>query len=363
MVACFRRFGVAEAQFIVERRIDRIERLLRSLGGRARLQQLLEAVRAEEGNPDLPYQSVYIAIQLENQKRDELGERTLIVTSREGESRGWVRLLEEGDFAKGSSAHDLAALVLEGNERVGDDIRAWLQRMDWRTFESTFLTKVLDALGFQDVQITQATRDGGVDARVTYRRGIVEARAIVSAKRWTAKTVPVDEVRMLRGLKGNEDTAIVVTTGQFSHEAQDEAKPGQNQRIVYLVDGDKLIDICKRNQIGVKRVQLPELLMLDPEVTRGAGTGDEEKYAPPSTREVGDDPGLHRLRDEMLGNSERGLSAEEVADLTGYKVNTVRVYLGDERRKMLGDKIRADKEARGRALRIVAARRELAGDD
>jgi hypothetical protein len=30
------------------------------------------------------------------------------------------------------------------------------------------LIKVLEALGFQDVQPTQATRDGGVDARVTY---------------------------------------------------------------------------------------------------------------------------------------------------------------------------------------------------
>ena len=30
--------------------------------------------------------------------------------------------------------------------------------------QSTFLTRVLDALGFQDVEITQATRDGGTDA-------------------------------------------------------------------------------------------------------------------------------------------------------------------------------------------------------
>jgi hypothetical protein len=198
---------------MAERRVDRIARLLRSLGGRTRLQQLLEAVREEERNPDLPYQSVYIAIQLENQKLDELGERTRFVTSREGESRGWVRLREKSDFASGTAAHDLETSIQERNERVGDDIRSWLQRMDWRTFESTFLTRVLEALGFQDVQITQATRDGGVDARVTYRRGIIEARAIVSAKRWTAKTVPVEEVRMLRGLQGDEDTAIVVTTG------------------------------------------------------------------------------------------------------------------------------------------------------
>ena len=350
---------------MAERRVDRIQRLLRALGGRTRLQPLLEAVRAEEGNPDLPYQSVYIAIQLENQRLDELGERTRFVTSREGESRGWVRLRDESDFAKGSAAHDLEASIQEKNERVGDDIRAWLQRMDWRTFESTFLTRVLEALGFQDVQITQATRDGGVDARVTYCRGIVEARAIISAKRWTTRTVPVDEVRMLRGLKGEEDTAIVVTTGRFSQEAQDEAKPGQNQRIVYLIDGETLTDICKRNQIGVKKVHLPELLILDPEVTRESGAGEaaeEEESEPLSATEPDDGSGLRRLRDEMLGDSERGLSPEEVADLSGYKLSTVRAYLCDERkRKVLGDGIRGDEQARVRALRIVSQRREVGG--
>jgi restriction endonuclease Mrr len=351
---------------MTERRVDRLERLLRSLGGRTRLQKLLETVREEECNQDLPYQSVYGAIQLENQRLNELGDRTRFVTSREGESRGWVRLREESDFAKGSPAHDLEAKIQETNERVDDDIRAWLQRMNWRTFESTFLTSILEALGFEAVQITQATRDGGVDARVTYRRGIVEARAIVSAKRWTTRTVPVDEVRMLRGLQGHEDTAIVVTTGRFSQESQEEAKPSQNQRAVYLIDGDKLVDVCKRNQIGVKKVLLPELLILDPEVTRESGDAEDEDLPDQlsdSEQSDGSNSYLRRLRDEMLGDSERGLSAEEVAELSGYKLSTVKVYLYDDRKKVLGDKIRADEQARARALRIVSQRRETGDGD
>jgi len=354
---------------MAEKRADRVERLLRSLGGRSRLQRLLEAVRVEEGNPDIPYQSVYIAIQQDNQRLYQLGERTRFVTSREGESRGWIRLNETSDFAEGSTAHDMEDSIREKNEHVDDDIRAWLQRMDWRTFESTFLTRVLDALGFQDVLITQATRDGGVDARVSYRRGIVEARAVVSAKRWTSKTVPVDEVRMMRGLKGEEDTAIVVTTGHFSQDAQDEAKPGQNQRIVYLIDGETLKDICKRNEIGVKRVKLPDLLILDPEVTRESGASEaeaeaeEEDFEPLVATESDDRSAVRRLRDEMLGDSERGLSAAEVAELSGYSLNTVRIYLCDERRKVIGSKIRADEQSRARALQIVSQRRGVGSLD
>lgn len=347
---------------MAERRVDRIERRLRALGGRARLQSLLEDIRREEEYPELPYQNLYTAIQLENQRLEELGERTRFMTSRDGEERGWVRLREASEFVLGSVASELEARVHEQNEAVGEEIRAWLQRIDWRTFESTFLTSVLEALGFQEVQITQATRDGGADARVTYRRGVVDARAIVSAKRWTTRTVPVDEVRMLRGVKGEEDTAIIVTTGRFSADAQNEAKPGQNQRIVYLIDGEKLIEICKRSRIGVKSVPLPELLILDPEVAREAPLrphsqaveGETEPDAP-----LGRD-GLttRRLRDEMLGDPERGLSVEEVAELSGYKINTVRVYLSDGRRKALGDAIRGDQETRSRALAIVSSRRQ-----
>jgi len=52
------------------------------------------------------------------------------------------------------------------------------------------------------------------------------------------------------------------------------------------------------------------------------------------------------------------LSVEDVAELSGYTVGTVRIYLyDDQKRKMIGDLIRADQKARNRALAIVASRR------
>jgi len=59
----------------------------------------------------------------------------------------------------------------------------------------------------------------------------------------------------------------------------------------------------------------------------------------------------------MLGDPERGLTAEEVAKLSGYSLATVRQYLSDDRRKKLGSAIRENEENRARALRIVAQRR------
>jgi hypothetical protein len=337
-----------------ERRVDRIMECLKKLGGRARLQQILEDIRRLEDNPDIPYQTIYLAIQLENDRLTRDGERPPFVTSREGEDRGWVKLQQPIAFNDGSEAGGLGAAVHAQNKRIGDQVLAWLLEMDWQTFESTFLTKVLEALGFQDVQITQPTRDGGKDACVTYKRGIVEARAIVSAKRWKG-SIGVEEVRMLRGVGGVEDTAIIVTTGRFTADARAEAKPGQNQRVVYLIDGEKLVEVCTRNQIGVKKVQLPELLVLDPEVASLESLGEDEDD---EDAEAESNCSVERLRNSMLGDSEKGLSVKEVSELSGYTEGTVRNYLSTGRLKALGDAIRGNDETRTRALAIISDKRK-----
>jgi predicted transcriptional regulator len=59
----------------------------------------------------------------------------------------------------------------------------------------------------------------------------------------------------------------------------------------------------------------------------------------------------------MLGDSKRGLSAEEVAELFGYALSTVRAYLSDDRRKLLGKKIRENEQVRALALQTVFQRR------
>ena len=177
----------------------------------------------------------------------------------------------------------------------------------------------------------------------------------------------MDEVQRLRGYWGVEDTAVIVTTGRFTADAENEAKkPWQNNRHVYLIDGETLVDIRKLHGIGVKKAKLTELLVLDPELTREPGSESAEESdfetvdVPP-----GDEPsGGRRLRDEMLGKPERGLSVEEVAQLSGFALSTVRNYLSDpKKRKALGDAIRSNAQNRARALQIVSERREPASGE
>ena len=333
-----------------ERRVDRIARILEDKdGGRARVKAILTELRRIEGNSSLSGSALYIAIRSENDRLVESGERRLFCTSKEGEEFGWVKLEGESEFVAGSEAEKIEQQILKANKNVDSAIRKRLENMDWREFESDFLTVVLEKLGFLDVEITQSTRDGGRDAIVKYKRGLVEASAIVSAKRWTTrKPVPVDEVRLLRGIKGDEDTAIIITTSGFTATAQEEARPSQNQRVVYLIDGDRLVDICKRFEIGVTRVKMPDILTIDDQESPGGGV------EPPKGKR-GDGVGpLRRFRDNMLDE----LAFQDIAELTGKKESTVKTYLSTpERRSQLAAQIRSKEALRARALDLVALKR------
>ncbi len=65
-----------------------------------------------------------------------------------------------------------------------------------------------------------------------------------------------------------------------------------------------------------------------------------------------------RLRDDMLGDAERGLSTKDLARITGYSEHTMRAYLHHpERRRQVLERIRNDPEVREKALAIVAEKR------
>lgn len=336
------------------RRADRVKEFLETQPGfRARVGDIAAYVAEREGREELSGPAISIVVRRENERLDGLGEPAVFRFYPESEEWGWValsaRATDEGD-------HGFANLIRRRNEEVKQELGKRLEQMDWRAFESTFLTQVLEALGFQEVEITQATRDGGVDARVTYQRGLVQAQAIVSAKHWKNR-VPVDEVRKVRGIKGSEDTAIIVTSGSFSGEAQREAEPGQNQRAVYLIDGKKIVDICRTHNIGIRKVSLPDLLTLDEEPFAAEANDPEPKRNRPTRRAARRQAGHgRRLRMEMLGDRYRGLSAEDIARLLGLGLATVRSYLSVPNRKQgLFERLRADH--RDEALAIVARKR------
>lgn len=244
-------------------RADRIEDILLERGGRLQVNQILTDLALIEGGSNI---AVSATVRQDNQERVKRGQaKRFRVFERDGggdEEHGYVSLVPQVTSLEVSQTDEekIANQVVAANSQVREDLRKYIKELTWQDFESIFLSQLLKALGFQDITITQPTKDGGQDALCTYRMGIVSHEAIVSAKHWSRQTVGPDEVRLMRGIVSDADTGIIVTSSDFSSGAVSEAEkrmPGH--RTVILINGDLIVETCIKEGLGVQEVELPKL--------------------------------------------------------------------------------------------------------
>lgn len=136
------------------------------------------------------------------------------------------------------------------------DVGLNIAAMDWKDFEhlvrQVFENEFVTAGA--EVRVTQASRDGGVDAIVHDPDPIRGGKIVIQAKRYT-NTVDVSAVRDLYGTVMNEGATkgILVTTSQFGPDARRfaQGKP------LTLIDGGNFLHLLER--MGVQaRIDLKE---------------------------------------------------------------------------------------------------------
>ena len=135
-----------------------------------------------------------------------------------------------------------------------------LAAIDWKDFENLInevFGQEFSANG-GEVKITQASRDGGVDAVAFDPDPIRGGKIVIQAKRYT-NVVGVSAVRDLYGTLMNEGAmkGILVTTSYFGNDAYDFA----NGKPIQLIDGGQLLDLLEKH--GHKaRIDLKEAKMI-----------------------------------------------------------------------------------------------------
>ncbi len=119
--------------------------------------------------------------------------------------------------------------------------------------------RLLRESGFEQVMVTGKSGDGGIDGH-----GILELNAFVSfkvlfqCKRYEG-SVPCSKVRDFRGaMQGRADKGIIITTGTFTTEARKEARR-DGAPPIELVDGEKLVDLFEKLELGLKPVTAYEI--------------------------------------------------------------------------------------------------------
>jgi restriction system protein len=112
-------------------------------------------------------------------------------------------------------------------------------------------SRLLREADFDSVNITGKSGDGGIDGLGVYRLGLVSFPVFFQCKRYRGSVGP-SAVRDFRGaMAGRGDKGLLITTGSFSADAKKEATR-DGAPPIDLIDGDRLCDLLKRYDLGVR---------------------------------------------------------------------------------------------------------------
>lgn len=169
----------------------------------------------------------------------------------------------------------LAFEIEQHNRRVRQDLHKRLLALDWYDFEE-LITRLLIEMGFEDVEVTRRSGDGGIDVRGTLVVGeAIRTRMAVQVKKWGPKRrVQAPTVQQVRGSLGTHEQGLIVTTSDYSVGARKEAAR-ENAVPVALMNGEQLVALLVECGIGITK-QTHAIIELDQGPNQGsASTGDE----------------------------------------------------------------------------------------
>lgn len=160
-----------------------------------------------------------------------------------------------------SERTDVALAVRAFNDTQVSKLRQRLMELEPYAFEH-FVKELLEAMDYENVEVTRQSGDKGIDVIANYQFGITEITEVVQVKR-TEGTIGrriIDELRGAlpyhRAIRGT-----IITLGPFARGVEESALfPGAAP--ITLIDGDRLLELVVKHQIGVRRKPV-DLLEID----------------------------------------------------------------------------------------------------
>lgn len=118
--------------------------------------------------------------------------------------------------------------------------------------------RILRESGFKSVIVTGRSGDGGIDGLGVLQVNLITFSIGFQCKRY-AGSVGSPEIRNFRGaLEGKCEKGLMITTGNFTSEAQKEANR-DGARSIDLVDGERLCELLKDLKLGVSTKTVEEV--------------------------------------------------------------------------------------------------------
>lgn len=150
---------------------------------------------------------------------------------------------------------DLFRLAHTLSDEARAQLQAYLLEMNAYKFEE-LVKLLLEEMGYENVTTTSPTNDKGVDVVGTIELGISAVREVIQVKRHKG-TINRPVLDQLRGSlhRFNAVRGTIITTGRFS-KGVEEAAFERGAAPITLIDGEKLLDLLLKNEIGVNKRQV-----------------------------------------------------------------------------------------------------------
>ncbi len=166
-----------------------------------------------------------------------------------------------GRFVRNSRGHyslvkwmktGLESQISKHNQEIRKNLLSQLMGMSPVQFEE-LVGQLLAEMGFESIEVTKISRDGGMDVRGTLLiSDAVRIKMAVQAKRWKAN-IQSPIVQQVRGSLGAHEQGLIITTSKFSTGARKEANQ-PDKTPVGLMDGEQLVSLLMEYDIGVRRI-------------------------------------------------------------------------------------------------------------
>ncbi len=158
----------------------------------------------------------------------------------------------------------LAFQIEQHNEQIRKTLRERLMAMTPGEFEE-LISELLAEMGFEIIELTKLSGDGGIDVRGTLVVGdVVRLKMAVQVKKWKLKNnIQAPVVQQVRGSLGVHEHGLIITTSDFSAGAIKEATQSDKAPIA-LMNGEQLVILLIEHGIGVHRI-CSDLFELDDE--------------------------------------------------------------------------------------------------
>jgi len=132
-----------------------------------------------------------------------------------------------------------------------DELIELIKKLDPSAFER-LSQRLLRELGFNNVEVTGKSGDGGIDGvGVIKLGGVLSFHVVFQCKRY-AGSVSSSAIRDFRGaMIGRADKGLFITTGTFTRDARQEAHR-DGAPPIDLIDGKSFAENLRNLQLGVK---------------------------------------------------------------------------------------------------------------